>query len=150
MVDGIKAEAYGTKQDLRNIASISVPDSRTIQIEPWDANLVKDIEKAIMESDLGIMPNTAGKVIRLAVPQLTEETRKEYVKALKKRVEDARISVRNVREDVKKEVEANEKAKEITEDERYKLLEELDELVQGFNAQMDALGKEKEAQIMTV
>lgn len=150
MVEGLKVEAYGSEQELKNLANVSVPDSQTVQIEPWDEGVVKMIEKAILDSDLGISPNTAGKIIRLAVPALTEDTRKDLVKVIGKRVEEARISVRNVREDVKKEIEQMEKDKDISEDERYKMQEELDKLVGEMNSKIEELGKDKEAQIMTV
>ena len=150
LVEGIRVDAYGSLQDMKNLASISVPDSQTVQIEPWDEGVVKAIEKAIADSDLNIAPNVAGKVIRLAVPALTEDTRKDMVKVVGKRTEEARIAVRNVREDIRKDIDTMEKSKEISEDERYKMQEELDKYVSDVNGKIEVLGKEKEEQIMTV
>lgn len=150
LVEGIDVDAYGSMQSLKNVASISTPDAQTIQIQPWDQTLVKAVEKALLESDIGMTPNTAGTVIRLAVPPMTEETRKEMVKVVGKRVEEARISVRKMRDDVRKEVEKQEKEKTVSEDERYQLHEELDEMVTEINETLEKLGREKEAQIMNV
>jgi len=150
LVDGIKVNVYEQMQDLKNVASISTPDSTTIQIDPWDAGVVQSIEKALMEADLGITPSVSGKIIRLHIPPLTEDTRKQMVKVIGKKVEESRISVRNVRDEIKKEVERMEKEKEIGEDERYQLQEELDALVKEINDKMDAVGKNKEVEIMTV
>ncbi len=150
LVEGIDVEAYGAMQPLKNVASISTPDAQTIQVQPWDQTLVKAVEKALLESDIGMTPTTAGTVIRLSVPPMTEETRKEMVKVVGKRVEEARISVRKMRDDVRKEIEKKEKDKLISEDERYQLQEELDEMVGAVNEQLEKLGREKEAQIMNV
>jgi ribosome recycling factor len=150
LVDGVKVTAYDQEQELKNVAAISTPDSVTIQIEPWDAGVVKDIEKALIEADLGMTPNVSGKTIRLSVPPLTEDTRKDLVKVIGKRVEASRISVRNVRDEVRKEVEKMEKDKEIGEDERYLIHEELDEVAKETNAKLEKLGKDKEVQVMTV
>lgn len=150
IVDGVKVPAYGQSQELRSVAAVSTPDSSTIQIEPWDAGIVKDIEKALIEADLGMSPNVVGRVIRLSVPPLTEETRKNLVKSIGKKVEEARIAVRNVRDDIKKMVEQMEKSKEIGEDARYQLQEELDEVTKEVNERLEKLGKDKEAQVMTV
>lgn len=150
LVEGVMVSAYGSDQDIKNLASISTPDATTVQIEPWDEGVVKDIEKALIEADLGMMPNVAGKTIRLAIAPLTEDTRKDLAKMVGKKVEEARIRVRTVRDDIKKSIEKMEKDKEIGEDERYQLQEELDELVKEVNATLESAGKEKEQQIMTV
>ncbi|MBT6254158.1 ribosome recycling factor [Candidatus Uhrbacteria bacterium] len=150
LVEGIKVTAYDQEQELKNLAAISTPDSVTIQIEPWDASVVKDIEKALNEADLGMAPNVAGKTIRLNVPPLTEDTRKNLVKVIGQRVESARISVRNVRDEMRKEVERLEKEKEIGEDERYQIQEEIDVITKETNDKLDQLGKDKETQVMTV
>lgn len=149
-VEGVKIVAYDQEQDLKNLAAISTPDSTTIQIEPWDAGIVKDVERALSEANLGMTPSVVGKVIRMNVPPLTEETRKDLVKMIGKKVEEAKISVRNVRDDIKKVVEQMEKDKEISEDERYQLQDELDTLTKETNDKLDALGKDKESQVMTV
>ncbi|OGL71597.1 ribosome recycling factor [Candidatus Uhrbacteria bacterium RIFCSPHIGHO2_02_FULL_53_13] len=150
LVEGLQVEAYGTAQELKNLASITVSDPRTLRIEPWDASIVSAIEKAIQESDIGINPAVDGKVIRLAMPQMTEETRKELIKSIGRKVEEARIAVRNVRDQVKKEIERMEKAKELTEDDRFELVESLDKRVADVNKTIETLGKEKEQQVSTV
>jgi ribosome recycling factor len=150
LVEGVKVDAYGTAQELKSVASISVPDHRTLRIEPWDAGLVAVIEKALHESDIGISPTVDGKIIRLSIPQMTEDMRKDMVKVIGKKVEEARIVVRNIREDVRKEIEKMEKGKEITEDDKYVLQEDLDKVVADVNKVIDTLGKDKETQIATV
>ncbi len=150
LVDNMKVTAYDQTQELKNLASISTPDSTTIQIEPWDVGVVKAIEKAIIEANLGMSPNVSGKTIRLSIPPLTEDTRKELAKVVGKKVEEARISVRNIRDDIKKEIERLEKENEIGEDERYQMQDELDKLVKDINEKLEAMGKEKEGQIMEV
>lgn len=150
LVDDIAVEAYGSAQPLKNLASISVADPKTLQIEPWDASVVKDIEKAILESGIGITPNVAGNVIRLVMPAMTEDTRKELTKIVGKRGEEARIAIRNTREDVRKEIDRREKDKEITEDDKRGLQKDLDSLVSEYNDQTASIVKEKEDQITTV
>ena len=136
--------------DLKSVASISIPDARTIQIEPWDSNLIKDIEKAIQTSNIGLNPNVAGMVIRLALPPMTEENRKELAKIIHQKIEETRIRIRTVREDVRENIQAEERAKTIGEDERYRLQEELDDVVGQYNKQAEELGKEKEEDVMKV
>lgn len=150
MVEDLPLEAYGSMTDMKSVASISTPDPRTIQIEPWDANVVKDIEKAIQNSNLGLTPNTAGKVIRLVLPPMTEENRKNLVKNVHQRAEDGRIRIRNVREEVRDAIISKEKAKEIGEDEKFRLQEQLDKLTADLNAQIEKLASEKEKEIMTI
>lgn len=150
LVEGVMVNAYGSEQELKNVASIGTPDAQTVQIEPWDEGVVKDVEKALIEADLGMMPNVAGKTIRLSIPPLTEDTRKDLAKMVGKKVEEARIRVRTQRDEVKREIERMEKEKEIAEDERYQLQEELDELVKQVNETLEKMGKEKEEQIMKV
>ena len=122
LLDKVMVEYYGTPTPVNQVASVTVPEPRMIIIQPWEKNLLKDIERAIMKSDLGLNPNSDGSVIRLNLPQLTEERRKELVKTVHKKAEDARVSVRNLRRDANDAVKKAEKAKEITEDEakRYR------------------------------
>ncbi len=150
VVEGIKVEAYDSLMDLKGVASISTPDAKTIQIEPWDANLVKAIEKALQGSSLGLTPTVTGNLIRLNLPPMTEENRKELVKVIHQKVEETRIRLRNVREQVREQIQAEERAKTITEDDRYRLQEELDDLIGTYNKQLEELGKEKEQDIMNV
>lgn len=150
LVEDVKVEAYGSMMELKGLASVSVPDAKTIQIEPWDKNVVKDIEKALIVADLGLNPNVAGTVIRLVMPPTTEENRRETVKVVHQKGEQAKIGLRAVRESVRESVLAKEKNKEIGEDERFRLLEDLDKVVGEHNRKVDAMVKEKEEEVMTV
>ncbi|HWQ99429.1 MAG TPA: ribosome recycling factor [Candidatus Methylomirabilis sp.] len=150
MVESVQVEAYGSMMELKGVASISIPDSKTIQIEPWDKGLTKDIEKALIAADLGMQPNTAGTVIRLVIPAMTEENRKRLVKQVHEHAEQTRISLRNVREKIREEVQRQEKDKEIGEDEKFRLQEQLDKLVSEWNAKVETTAKKKEEEIMTI
>ncbi len=150
MVEGLQVEAYGSMMELKGVASISIPDAKTIQIEPWDKNVVKDIEKAIQASGLGLNPNIAGTVIRLIMPPMTEENRKNVVKLVHQKAEQARIGIRNVRENVREEIGAEEKAKTISEDEKFRFQEQLEKLVGDYNAKIEHAAEEKEQEIMTI
>lgn len=150
LVDNVKVEAYGSLQDLKNLASITLPDTKTVQIEPWDANVVKDIERGIEQSGIGIHPVVAGKTIRLMMPQMTEDTRKQLTKTVGKKSEEANVALRQVRDEIKKTIERKEAAGEIAEDARYRLQEELDELTKEYKDKIAAMEKEKCDQIMEV
>lgn len=150
MVEGLLVEAYGSMMELKGLASVSVPDAKTIQIEPWDKNVVKDIEKAIQASSLGLNPNVAGTTIRLIMPPMTEENRKSLVKIVGQKAEQARIGLRNVRENIREQISSQEKEKTISEDEKFRLQEQLDKVITGFNERIEALVSEKEAEIMTI
>lgn len=150
ILDTIQVEAYGSMMEIKSLASVGVPDARTITIEPWDKSVLHALETAIQKSDLGINPVNDGKLIRLSMPQMTEESRTRLTKVMKEKLEEGRVAVRQVREKVREEVLAKEKAKEIPEDERFKLLEELDKLVKEIGAEIDQMGKKKEEEIMTV
>lgn len=150
MLDGIKVDAYGEAMDLKGVATVTVPDSRTIQVEPWDKGLLKAIEKAIAVSQIGISPVVDAAVVRCVLPKLTEENRKELVKIMQKKLEEARVAVRQVREKARNGVIAAMQAKKISEDERFKLQEELDKMTRQFTEEIEAIGKEKEKEIMTV
>lgn len=151
IVEDIRVAAYGGQSmDLKSIASLTTPDAKTIQIEPWDKSVVKDIEKALIDASLGMMPNTAGTVIRLSLPPMTEEGRKNLVKILHQKEEVARVGIRNVREKVKTAITADEKAKQISEDEKRKALEQLDKVVAEWNGKIESVTKEKEQEILTV
>jgi len=146
LLEFITVEVYGAQQPVKTVASISASDARTLVIEPWDASVTKDIESAIMKSDLGITPNVDGKIIRLIMPSMTDETRQRMVKVMKEKLEEARIAVRKVREEVKKKIEKGDGS----EDEKRDLQKELDELVKEQNASVDEMGKKKEEEITTV
>ncbi len=150
LVEDIRVEAYGQNMDLKGVASITIPDAKTIQIEPWDKNLVKDIEKALTGSGLGITPKVAGTVIHLNLPPMTEENRKELVKIIGQKAEQARITIRNIREEVRDQILKDEKAKTITEDEKYSAQEKLDEMVSKFNKKIEDIADEKEKDVMTI
>lgn len=150
LVEDIRVEAYGQSMDLKGVASLTTPDAKTIQIEPWDKSVVKDIEKALIDASLGMQPNVAGTVIRLVMPPMTEEGRKNLVKVLHQKEENARIGIRNVREELKTAVADEEKKKEISEDERRRQLEKLEKMVAEWNEKIGTIVKEKETEILTV
>lgn len=150
LVEDIKVEAYGSTMEVKGLASVSTPDAKTIQIEPWDKNVVKDLEKALIAANLGMAPNVAGTVIRLVMPQMTEENRRETVKSVHQKGEQARISIRGVREGLRDGILKREKDKEIGEDERFRLMEELDKVVGEYNKMIDSIIEKKEQEVMTV
>lgn len=150
LVEEIPVEVYGSRMDMKSVASISTPDAKTIQIEPWDKNVAKDIEKALIAANLGMAPNVAGSVIRLVMPSMTEENRKSFAKQVHQKSEDARIRVRNVREEIREQVQQQERDKAIGEDEKFRLQEQLDKVVTDLNAQIETIAAEKEEEIMTI
>ncbi|RQV98788.1 ribosome recycling factor [bacterium] len=150
LVEGIEVEYYGMSTRMNQLATISIPEPRQIMIRPFDASTVDTIFKAIQKSDLGITPNSDGKVIRLNLPPLTEERRRDLVKVVHKRVEDGRIAVRNVRRDCIKDMKDFEKEKLISEDDLKRGEEELQEITDQFIEKMKEVGDEKEAEIMEV
>ncbi len=150
LLDGVMVEAYDSRQGLAGLASINTPDARTLIIEPWDKSILKNIEKGIQEANLNLNPVVQGQQIRLTLPMLTEETRRGLVKILGEKMEQARKSVRNVREAAKADVLKGEKDGEINEDEKYKLLEQLDKTAAGMNERIKNIGEEKEKEIMTI
>lgn len=148
MVENLSVDAYGTKTPLKQLASITVPTPRTMLVAPWDKGVVKAVEQAIREADIGINPVNEGEQIRLVIPQLTEESRKELVKSVAEKMERARISIRQIRDKVKEAVIKQEKAKAITEDDRYDVIEKLDALVKDFNERIKDIGVKKEQEIL--
>ena len=146
VLDQITVEYYGTDTPLNQVGTISVPDPRTITIQPWDNSLLKGIEKAIQASDLGINPQNDGKLIRLSFPQLTEERRKELVKQVKKYAEDGKVAIRNIRRDAMDDFKALKKAGELTEDDLKNAEKELQKLTDEYVKEVDNVtaGKEKE------
>jgi len=149
LLDSIRVEAYGIKNPLNQLGSVTI-DGRSLLIQPWDKNVIKDIEKAIVESDLGLSPANEGERIRVSIPPLTEETRKEIVKLLHQKAEQAKVAIRQIRDQVREEIMEAEKNKEFGEDEKFSLLEEVDKKVGGFNDQIKNITEEKEEEIMTV
>ncbi len=141
---------YGQPSPLQSVANISVPEARVIQIQPWDSSLIKEIEKMIIASDLGLTPNNDGKTIRLVFPELTEDRRKELVKDVKKKAEAAKVAVRNIRRDANDVFKKQNKAGEITEDDLKKLEEETQKLTDKYVGQIDKTVEVKSKDIMTV
>ncbi|NTW21978.1 ribosome recycling factor [Candidatus Falkowbacteria bacterium] len=150
LLDGIIAEAYGAKTPLNGLASISVSDSRSMIVSPWDKAVLKEIEKAIVEADLGLGVVNEGDKIRLTVPSMTEENRKHLVKKLNDQMEEARIALRKIREEAKQTIEAAEDAKDISEDDKYRFVRELDEEVHRRNEEVKQIRDKKEEEIMTI
>ncbi len=150
LVDQIMVEAYGTNTPLSQLASISVPEARLLLIQPWDRSIVGNVQKAIQKSDLGLNPMSDGEVLRLVIPPPTEERRKELVKVVHKRVEDAKIAVRNVRRDALEELRKLEKDKKVSKDENMRATEKLQKLTDRFIGEVSKVGADKEAEIMEV
>lgn len=150
MLEDIQVDAYGAKTPLQGVANTNVADGQSLVITPWDKNVIKDIEKAIVEADLGVSVVNEGDKIRLTMPKMTEENRIDIVKKLNERMEKARISVRQIRDDVKQAIEKAEEDKEITEDERFKFIKELDEEVGKLNDKIKELRDKKEEDIMKI
>ncbi len=149
VLDKVKVDYYGTPTPIQQVGNISIPEARMIQIAPWDRTLIKDIEKAIMASDLGITPSNDGAVIRLVFPELTEERRKQLTKDIRKKGEDAKVAVRNVRRDGNDALKKL-KGTEVSEDEIEDLNDELQKITDKFIKDIDAAVEEKNKEIMTV
>ena len=145
ILDRIQVDYYGTPTSLQGVANISVPEARMIQIQPWDAGLIKDIEKAILASDLGLTPANDGKVIRLVFPELTEERRKELVKG-----EEAKVAIRNIRRDANDAVKKEAKANEISEDDQKQLEDKIQKLTDEYVKKIDQAIDAKSTEVMTV
>ena len=150
VLDRISVEYYGTPTALSQVAAISSPDPRTLVIQPWDASLLKAIEKAIQTSDLGINPQNDGRVIRLGFPQLTEERRKDLTKQVRKYGEEGKVAVRNIRRDAMEEIKKKTKRAELTEDDQKNLEKELQELTEKRCKDIDDLTAKKEKELMAV
>ncbi len=150
ILDKIKVDYYGTPSSLQQVANVSVPEARIIMIQPWESSLIKDIEKAILMSDLGLTPNNDGKAIRLVFPELTEERRKELVKDIKKKAENSKVAVRNVRKDANTALKKANKDSEISEDELKSLENEVQKLTDKYVAEIDKLTEAKSKEILTV
>ena len=150
LVESIQVTAYGSLMELKGVASITTQDAKTLAIEPWDKNLLKAIETAIQKADIGIQPVVNGDMIRLSMPQMTEESRKQLVKRMKEYLEETRVRMRAVREKARESITKMEKEKEITEDDKFKLFEDLDKLTREYTERVDQLGAEKEKEVMTI
>ncbi len=150
ILEGVQAESYGVKTPLNGLAAINVVDGQSITITPWDKNIIKEIEKAIIDADLGVGVVNEGDKIRITVPKMTEENRKELVKKLNEKKEEVRITFRKIRDGIKNSIEQAEKDKEIAEDEKFKFIKELDEEVGKWNDELKEIRDKKEAEIMTI
>ncbi|MFA7653510.1 MAG: ribosome recycling factor [Candidatus Magasanikbacteria bacterium] len=150
MVESIMVEAYGIHQSLKAVASIVVQDAKTLILEPWDKTILAAVEKGIRDSGLGINPQNDGRIIRLTMPDLTSERRVELIKVLHQKLEAARVSIRKVREEAKEMAIMEEKEKSIGEDEKFKLLDDLEKMVKDFNDKIKEIGEQKEEEIHTV
>jgi len=150
LVEKLPVEYYGTMTPLNQMATIAAPEPRLLVIRPWDQSSLSEIERAILKSDLGLTPMSDGKLIRLNIPRLTEERRRELVKVVSRRIEEARVSVRNLRRDALQDLKDFEKEKMISEDEFFQGKDEVQELTDKFIARIDEIGKRKEEEIMEV
>ena len=150
LVEDISVEAYGSRQPLKAVGTIMVADAKTITVEPWDKGLLQAVEKGIRDSGLGMNPVNDGRLIRLALPELTSERRAELVKVLHQKLEQGRISLRKIREDVRGLIAGEEKDKSISEDEKFRLQEDLEKMVKSFNEEIQKIGEDKEKEITTV
>ena len=150
LLDGIQAEAYGVLNPLNALANVNLQDGQSLVVVPYDKGTLKNIEKAITDADLGVGVVNEGHQVRINVPQMTEENRRNLVKKLSDKQEQARISVRHVRDEVKQEIEQAEKDKDITEDDKFKFLKELDDKVAALNEEIKSIRDKKEEEIMKV
>jgi ribosome recycling factor len=149
LLEGIKVDCYGTSMPLSQVASLAAPESRLLTVQPWDPTLLGDMEKAILKSDLGLNPMNDGKVIRLPIPALTTERRKELVKIVKKMGEEAKVALRNIRRDANDQFKDLKKDKQMPEDDVHRGQEEIQKVTDEFIKKVDTQGAEKEKEIMT-
>jgi len=150
LVDGIRAEYYGTPTALNQLATITIPEPRTIMIQPWDTSVIGEIEKSILKSELGLTPMSDGKVIRINIPVLTADRRRELVKVVKKMSEESKVAVRNIRRDVNEMIKDLKKEKEISEDEQFKAQEETQRITDDFIKKIDVVYSAKEKEILEI
>lgn len=150
LLDRIYVDYYGQQSPLNQVASLSAPEARLLAIQPWDSTLIPEIEKAIQKSDLGITPSNDGKIIRLVIPQLTEERRKDLTKLVGKYAEEAKVSIRNIRRDAMEDIKKAEKAKEISEDDRKTYEEDIQKLTDKYIKDVDGVAADKEKELMEI
>jgi len=150
LLDGVKANCYGQMMPLNQLSSLSVPESRLIMIQPWDVSIIKEIEKAIQKSDLGLTPTSDGKVIRISIPPLTEQRRKEVVKTVNKKCEEFKVAVRNVRRDANEMFKGLKKDGDISEDEAFKAQDQVQKVTDEYVGQVDTIYMEKEKEILEI
>jgi ribosome recycling factor len=150
LVENLMVDYYGTMMPLNQLASISVPEARTLQIEPWDKNALSEVERSILKSNLGLVPNNDGSIVRLNLPVLTEERRRDLAKLVSRKLEEGHIAVRNIRRDGVTRLRQMEKDKEIAQDEGRRAQERLQDLTDTFIGRMDAIARDKQAEVMEV
>jgi len=150
LLSGVIVEAYGTKTPITQLANINVTDARMLTVEAWDKSLIKEIEKAISEAGLNVSPVVDGNLIRIKLPEMTEENRQKMVKSLNTKLEESRVSIRQAREDEKKSIESQEKNGDITKDDRYSMIENLDEQTKAAISELEDAAEAKEKEIMTI
>ncbi len=150
LLDGIKVEAYGSPMPLNQVGTLTIPESRMIAIQPWDMQLIGAIEKAILKSDLGLTPVSDGKMVRINIPQLTEERRKEMVKMVKKIAEEYRVAIRNSRREANDTLKKKKNNKEIPEDDMFKLQDEAQKVTDSYIKKIDGVAVDKEKEMMEV
>ena len=150
ILDRLRVDYYGTPTPIQQVANVSVPEARMIQIQPWEASLIKDIEKAILVSDLGLTPNNDGKTIRLVFPELTEDRRKELAKDIKKKGDNAKVAIRNIRRDANDAIKKENKAGDISDDEAKNSEDEIQKITDKYIAMIDSAIDEKTKEILTV
>jgi ribosome recycling factor len=148
--EGILVNYFGTPTPINHVATLSVPESRLITIQPWDPKTISEIEKAIQKSDLGLNPNNDGKIIRIAIPSLTEDRRKEIVKHVHKRGEEGKVAVRNIRRDSNEEMKKLEKDKHVSEDETQRAIEDIQKITDNYIKKVDEIVSHKEKEVMEV
>lgn len=150
LLDKIQVDYYGAPTPINQMANISAPESRLLLIQPWDKSVIGTIEKAILKSDLGLNPNNDGSVIRIAIPQLTEERRKDLVKIVKKKAEEGKVAIRNIRRELNDDIKELEKSHEVSEDDAKRGLDDAQKLTEKYVKKVDEITEVKEAEIMEV
>jgi ribosome recycling factor len=150
LLDGVRVNYYGAPTPLAQVASLSVPDARTIAIQPWDPKVAGEIEKAIQKSDLGLMPLNDGKVVRINIPPLTEERRKELVKVIKRMEEDCRVALRNLRREANEQIKGAKKDKEISEDDQFKYQDEVQKWIDKSIQKSEEIARAKEKEVLEI
>jgi len=150
ILDGVTVDYFNTPTPINQVASVSIPESRLIVIQPWDPTVLGEIEKAILKANLGLTPGNDGKVIRISIPALTEERRKDLVKVAKKMAEECRVALRSIRRDINDQIKNREKKKEISEDDMHRSQEEIQEMIGTFTGEVEKIITKKEKEILEV
>jgi ribosome recycling factor len=148
LVDGLKVDYYGSPTPLGQLATLTIPDSRTIMIQPWDTSVVGDIEKAIQKSELGLNPMNDGKAIRISIPPLTSERRRDLVKVVKKKSEESKVAVRNIRRDINEKIKDLKKDKKVSEDEQFRAQDEIQKITDDYVKKIDSVYGAKEKEVL--